>query len=54
MWFYHYSSVAELEVRDGDSSKSLLIVENCYRYPGFLVIQDEVENCSFYHCEEMS
>jgi hypothetical protein len=50
--FYHYCLVVELEVRHGDSTRSSFIVEDCY--PGFFVILDEFENCSFYLCEELS
>ena len=34
--FYHYCSIVQLEVRDGDSPRSSLIVENCFGYSGFL------------------
>jgi hypothetical protein len=43
-----------LEIRDGDPPRSSFIVENCLRYPEFLVIPYEVENFSFYLCEELS
>jgi hypothetical protein len=42
--FYHYCSVVQLEVRDDESPRSSFIVENCFRYPEFLVIPEEVEN----------
>ena len=54
--FYHYCSVVQLEVRDGDSSQSSFIVQDCFAYPDFLfvcwfvcsfVFPYEVENCSF-------
>ena len=51
--FYHYCSVVQLVVRDGDAPSSF-IVENCFPYPGLFVIPDEFENCSFYLCEELS
>jgi hypothetical protein len=35
--FYHYFSVEELEVRDIDSPRSSLIVENSFYYPGFFI-----------------
>jgi hypothetical protein len=47
--FYYYCSVAELEVRDGDSPRSSLIVENSFIYAGFVVavvVPNEFENCS--------
>ena len=45
---YHYYSVVQLEVRDGDSPRNSSIVENCFGYPGFFVFLYEVENCSFH------
>jgi hypothetical protein len=44
----------QLEVRNGDPHGSSLMVENCFHSPGFFDILDEVENCSFYLCEELS
>ena len=41
--FYKYCSVIQLEVRDGDSPRSSLIVENCVSYPGFVVISNKFE-----------
>jgi hypothetical protein len=32
--FYHYCSVVNLEVRDGDSPSSSFIVDNCFPYSG--------------------
>ena len=46
--FYYYCSVVQLEFRVGDSTRSSSIVENSFHYPGFSVIPDELENCSFY------
>ena len=37
--FYHYCSEIQLEARDGDSSRSSLIVENSFCYPRFLLFQ---------------
>jgi hypothetical protein len=31
----------------------LFIVENCFHYPRFFAFPYEVENCSFYVCEEL-
>jgi hypothetical protein len=45
--FYHYYSVVQLEVRDGESPRSSFTVENCFHYPGSFVIPYRVENCSF-------
>jgi hypothetical protein len=41
---YHYCSVVELDVRDGDFSRSYLILKNSFCYPGFLIIPNEFEN----------
>jgi hypothetical protein len=45
--FYHAVSVVQLEVRDGNSPICSFIVENIFLYPGFFVISNEFENCSF-------
>jgi hypothetical protein len=45
--FYHYCSVVELEVKDGDSPSGSFIAKNCFSYPGFFVFPFEIENCSF-------
>ena len=52
--FYHNCSVVQLEVRDGDSTRSSFIVENSFCYPRFFVILDEFANCPFQLCEELS
>jgi hypothetical protein len=52
--FNHNCSVIQLEVRDGDSTRSTSIVENSFCYPKFFVIPDEFENCPFYLGEELS
>ena len=57
--FYHYCSIVKLEVRDGDSQRNSFIVLFllscfCFCFVLFFVIPDEVENCSFYLCEELS
>jgi hypothetical protein len=46
--------VVQLEVRDGDSSRSSFIVENSFWYPRIFVIPDKFANCFFYLCEELS
>jgi hypothetical protein len=54
VWF---CSVVQLEVRDDDSPRNSFIVENGFCYPGFFfffVIPDEIENCPFYFCIELS
>jgi hypothetical protein len=32
----------------------LLLLKHCFCHPGFFVIPDDVENCSFYLYEELS
>jgi hypothetical protein len=34
--FYHYCSVVQFDVTDGDFPGSSFIVKNCFCYPGFL------------------
>lgn len=59
---YHYCSVTQLEVRDGDSLRSSFIVEDSFCYPVFVfsflfflfVIPNEFANCSFQLYEELS
>ena len=43
----------ELEVRDGDASRSSSVVQGCFGYPGSFVSPYKVENCSFKVCEEL-
>lgn len=31
--FYYYSSVVELEIKDGDTSGSFFIIQDCFSYP---------------------
>ena len=31
--FYYYSSVGELEIKDGDTSGSCFIVQDCFSFP---------------------
>jgi hypothetical protein len=50
--FYHYSSVVQLEIRNGDTS-SLFIVQDYFSYPQCFVISYEVENCPFKFCKEL-
>jgi hypothetical protein len=45
--FYHYCSVIPLEVRDGDPSRTSLIVDYSFCYHGIFFIPNEFENCSF-------
>ena len=44
---HYYSSIVELEVRDGDTSRSSFLVQDCFSYPGFFVFPYEVEYCFF-------
>ena len=51
--FYYYSSAGQLDVRDGDSSGSSFIVQDCLGYPGFffphmklsIILSRSVRNC---------
>jgi hypothetical protein len=51
--FYHYCSVINLEVRDGDSHSCSFIVMNCFDYSGIFDFPDEFENCSFHVSEKL-
>ena len=51
--FNHYYFVIQLEARDGDSSRSSFIVENCFGYPGVFFFPYEVENCSLHISKEL-
>jgi hypothetical protein len=44
--FYHYCSIIQLEVKDGDSPRISFIVKNSFCYPGFFVVPNEFANCS--------
>jgi hypothetical protein len=52
--FYHNCSVVQLNVRYGDSTKGIFIVENSFCYPRFFIFPDEFANCPFYLSEELS
>jgi hypothetical protein len=49
--FYHYCSVAQIEVSDGDYSRSFFIVQDCLGYLGIFiclfVFPYEAGNCAF-------
>ena len=51
--FHYYSSIVELEVRDGDAFGYFFLVQDCFGYPGFFVFPNEIEYCSFEVCEEL-
>ena len=51
--FYYCSSIIELNVRDGDTSRSSFLVQDDFGYPGFFVLPYEVDYCSFKVCEEL-
>ena len=46
------SSVVEFEVRNYDASRSSLIVQDCFGYPGLFAFPYEVEYYSFEVCQE--
>ena len=52
--YNHYPSVVQIEVRNGDFSRSSFSVENCFHYPAIFVIPDEFEIYSLYLCDELS
>lgn len=45
--FYYYNSIVDLEIRDGDTSRSSFIVQDCFSYPGLFVFPYKTEYCSF-------
>ena len=49
---YNNFSVVQLKIRDGDTSRSSFIVEDCFSYPAFSVFPYKVEYCSFNVCKE--
>jgi hypothetical protein len=62
---YHYCSVVQAEIRDGDSPRISFIVEKSFSSSSFvfvcllsllllLLLQGEFESCSFYLCEELT
>ena len=51
--YYYYCSAVQLEIRDGDTSRSSFIVQDCFSYPRFFVFPYEVEHCSFKVCKEL-
>ena len=53
--FYYYSSVVELEFRDGDISRSYFISQVCFSYPGSFgfVFLYEVQYCFSKFCKEL-
>ena len=54
--FHYYSSIVELEIRDGDTSGSSFTVQDCFSYPVFCLFvcfSIEVDYCSFKVCEEL-
>lgn len=54
MWFYYYSSIAHVKIRDSETSSSSSVIQNCFRYPGFLcVFLHEVENYPLKICKEL-
>ena len=50
--FHYYSSIVELEIRDGDAFGSSFHVQDCFSYPGFFVFLYKGEHCSFNVYEE--
>ena len=51
--FYYCSSIIEVNVRDGDTSRSsFFCVQECFGYPEFFVFPYEAEYFSFKVCED--
>ena len=48
--FYYYCSEVQLTIRDRDTTRNYLIIQDCFSYPGFFVFLYEIENCSFKVC----
>jgi hypothetical protein len=46
-FLYHYCSVVQLEVWDGDFLRSSFTVQDYFSYPGPFAFPHEVENCPF-------
>jgi hypothetical protein len=44
--FYYYSSVVQLEITDGDTSRNSFNVQKNFSYSGFFVFPSEVGCCS--------
>ena len=44
--FHYCSSTIELDVRDGDASRSSFIIQDYFGYPGVFVFPYEVDYCS--------
>jgi hypothetical protein len=51
-YYYYYCSLLQLDIRNGNSPRSLFILVNCFGYTQIFVIPDEVENYSI--SEELS
>jgi hypothetical protein len=52
--FYYTCSVIQIEIRDGDTSRSSFIIKICFSYPGCFVFSFEIQHCSFKLCKEWS
>lgn len=51
--FYYYGSVVQPEVRDGDTSRSSFLGQDCFNCPGLFVYPHEAEYCPFKVCKEL-
>lgn len=45
--FYYWTSVVDLKIRDGDTSRKSFIVQDYFIYSEFFVLPYNVEYCSF-------
>lgn len=52
-FFFNYSSVVQLEIGNGETFSSSLIVWDCFDYPVCFAFSYEVENCPFKSYKEL-
>ena len=51
-YFQYCDFAVEFEVWNHNASRSFLIVQTCFGYPGFFTFPYEIEYCSFEVCKE--
>jgi hypothetical protein len=52
-WNFERNCIESIEIRDGDTSRSSFIVEDCFCYPGFFIFPYEGEDFCFKVCKEL-
>jgi hypothetical protein len=50
---FYYCSVVQVEIRDGDTTSSSFIVQDCFSYLRFFTFPYGFENCSSKACKEL-